>query len=210
MPVVHEHALRSKPSAVSTADQPTLLVENLRFSYPDGRQALRDVSLQINRCEKVALVGPNGAGKSTLMLHLNGIFVGNGHIQVAGLPVTKPNLPLIRKYFKKANPYLKAILLKGLSRHPTDVDLLDDLAYFSEFDSMLGELICFYREACLLETDMERFSVLVQDFHLNTFEQGYDALHELSALFTAGEKGAVVRHLCTTINEYGRSEALPF
>lgn len=122
----------------------------------------------------------------------------------------KPNLPLIRKYFKKANPHLKAILLKGLSRHPTDVDLLDDLAYFSEFDSMLGELICFYREACLLETDMERFSVLVQDFHLNTFEQGYDALHELSALFTTGEKGAVVRHLCTTINEYGRSEALPF
>lgn len=75
---------------------PTLLVENLSFSYPDGRTALWDVSLQINQCEKVAVVGPNGAGKSTLMLHLNGILNGQGQVQVAGLPVTKPNLPVIR------------------------------------------------------------------------------------------------------------------
>ncbi len=44
----------------------------------------------------MALVGPNGAGKSTLMLHLNGILSGEGHIWISGLPVDKPNLPLIR------------------------------------------------------------------------------------------------------------------
>ena len=37
------------------------------------------------------------------------------------------NLPLVRKYFKKANPNLKAILLKGLADTPTDLGLLDDL-----------------------------------------------------------------------------------
>ena len=80
-----------------TSDEvPTLLIEELSFRYPDGRTALWDVSLKIHSREKVALVGPNGAGKSTLMLHLNGILSGEGQVQIAGLPVTKPNLPVIR------------------------------------------------------------------------------------------------------------------
>jgi hypothetical protein len=121
-----------------------------------------------------------------------------------------PNLPLIRKYFKQANPHLKAILMMGLALNPTDVDLLDDLAYFSEFDSMLGELIHFYTDACMKETDMERFSLLVQDFHMNTYEQGYDALHALTTLFQSGDKGAVIQHLAETIDEYDGSADIPF
>lgn len=121
-----------------------------------------------------------------------------------------PNLPLIRKYFKKANPNLKAILLMGLTLNPTDLDLLDDLAYFSEFDSMLGELIDFYTDACIKETDMEQFSLLVQDFHMNTYEQGYDALHELTTIFQSGDKGAVIQHLSETIEQQDDLDSIPF
>ena len=71
-------------------------IENLSFKYPDGHQALRDVCLHIEPCEKVALVGPNGAGKSTLILHLNGILTGEGDIHSAGLVVKKENLERIR------------------------------------------------------------------------------------------------------------------
>lgn len=71
-------------------------VENLAFTYPDGRQALSGITLKIEPGEKVALVGPNGAGKSTLMLHLNGILRGEGKICVAGLPMTEQNLGKIR------------------------------------------------------------------------------------------------------------------
>lgn len=120
------------------------------------------------------------------------------------------NLPLIRKYFKQANPHLKAILLKGLTANPTDLDLLDDLAYFSEFDSMLGELIGFYTDACLKETDMARFSQLAQDFHMNTYDHGYDALHELTAIFPSGTKAAVIQHLSETIDDYEGPDNLPF
>ena len=121
-----------------------------------------------------------------------------------------PNLPLIRKYFKRANPNLKAILLKGLAANPTDLDLLDDLSYFSEFDSMLGELIHLYTDACVRETDMERFSLLAQDFHMNTYDQGFDALYELNTIFHSGTKGAVVQHLSETIDDYQNAEGIPF
>jgi cobalt/nickel transport system ATP-binding protein len=71
-------------------------VENLSFSYPDGHQALQNVSMSLSYGEKVALVGPNGAGKSTLMLHLNGILEGEGAIQVAEMEINRSNLPVIR------------------------------------------------------------------------------------------------------------------
>ncbi len=122
----------------------------------------------------------------------------------------QPNLPLIRKYFKQANPHLKSILLAGLAANPTDLDLLDDLAYFSEFDSMLGELIAFYTEACVRETDMERFSMLVQDFHINTCEQGFDAFYELAGMFRSGAKCAVVQQLSESIDDFEGLEEIPF
>ncbi|NOX64147.1 MAG: ABC transporter ATP-binding protein [Chloroflexi bacterium] len=100
MPIVHPEAAQVSAGAEATSDNaldPILQIERLTFAYPDGRVALRDVSLTLHRGEKTALVGPNGAGKSTLMLHLNGILnAANGAVKVAGLPTSKENLPRIR------------------------------------------------------------------------------------------------------------------
>jgi cobalt transport protein ATP-binding subunit len=80
-----------------TGQEPVLHVHDLTFSYPDGRPALRGVTMHVNAGEKVALVGPNGAGKSTLMLHFNGILKGgSGRIRVDGMDVAKENLGVIR------------------------------------------------------------------------------------------------------------------
>jgi len=50
-----------------------LEANNLEFSYLDGTKAIKNLSINIVRGKKVALVGNNGAGKTTLFLHFNGV-----------------------------------------------------------------------------------------------------------------------------------------
>ncbi len=73
-----------------------ILLRGLRYAYPDGREALRGLSLTVGCGEKVALVGPNGAGKSTLLLHLNGLLRGEGEVEVLGIPVIGEQIPRLR------------------------------------------------------------------------------------------------------------------
>jgi energy-coupling factor transporter ATP-binding protein EcfA2 len=98
---------------------PLVEVTSLNYRYPDGTQALADVSFALEDGECVGLVGPNGAGKSTLLWHLNGLLpahppgrgrrslerAGQGRggqgdaaaVRIAGLVTTGSNLPTIRR-----------------------------------------------------------------------------------------------------------------
>ncbi len=65
-------------------------VKNLNFSYQNPGEeifpVLKDISLEINRGELIALVGANGSGKTTLARHLNGLLLPtSGEVRVNGL-----------------------------------------------------------------------------------------------------------------------------
>ena len=81
---------------LSTPAQPQPLPEaradicfhSVNFEYPDGRMALRNVSLTLRAGETVALVGENGAGKSTVVKLLLRLYdSSSGEITYGGVPL---------------------------------------------------------------------------------------------------------------------------
>ena len=74
-----------------------LSFRNVSFSYDGPVPVVEYLRFSISSGESVGLSGATGAGKSTIMKLLLGLLSGSGDILVDGLPVSKQNLPAIRK-----------------------------------------------------------------------------------------------------------------
>lgn len=108
----------------------------------------------------------------------------------------RPNLPLIRKYFKSANQRLKALIIWGLDRYPASIELLYDLTFYHEFENVLRLLIHYYTTACVKQVNLEMFTQLAQDFYYATAADDYEALPALRELFEPGtEKRKIIDFL---------------
>ncbi|HJB89860.1 MAG TPA: ATP-binding cassette domain-containing protein [Candidatus Eisenbergiella merdigallinarum] len=96
-------------------------IENVSMTYPDGKQALKSLSLNLRSPGMIGLLGPNGAGKSTLMkLLVAALLPTSGAIRVDGVPL------------EKAERELKA----QLGYLPQDFGLFDELTVTEFLDYM--------------------------------------------------------------------------
>jgi lipopolysaccharide export system ATP-binding protein len=83
------------PDLTVTNGSGGLSIVNLRKSYK-RRPVIRDVSLQLNRGEVVALLGPNGSGKTTTFYAIAGLLTPEGgQVLIDGRDVT--TLPMYRR-----------------------------------------------------------------------------------------------------------------
>jgi energy-coupling factor transport system ATP-binding protein len=68
-------------------------VNDVRFTYPNGVEALKGVSLKIENGEFLAIMGQNGAGKTTLVKHFNGLLKpSQGKVFVDDVETTKTSV----------------------------------------------------------------------------------------------------------------------
>ena len=96
-------------------------IQNVSMVYPSGRQALKDLSLDLRTPSLIGLLGPNGAGKSTLMkLLVAALLPTTGTIRVNGSPLDKAERQL-----KSQLGYL-----------PQDFGLFDELTVYQFLDYM--------------------------------------------------------------------------
>lgn len=96
-------------------------LNHLSMIYPNGRQALKDISLTLESPSLIGLVGPNGAGKSTLMkLLVAGLLPTGSTISVDDVPLSR-----CEKKLKEKLGYL-----------PQDFGLYDELTVREFLDYM--------------------------------------------------------------------------
>lgn len=92
--------LSERPSDVESLDTPdeqpdtedqhcgmAITLSHVSVRYPDGSEAVRDVSLDIAAGETLAIVGHNGSGKTTLIKALLGLQRSSGEIKLNGVPL---------------------------------------------------------------------------------------------------------------------------
>lgn len=73
-------------------------VKDVCFTYPNGVEALKGISLTIEKGEFVAIMGQNGAGKTTLVKHFNGLLKPTeGHVLVDGVNTTKVSVATLSR-----------------------------------------------------------------------------------------------------------------
>ncbi len=73
-------------------------VSNVFYVYPDGHEAIRDLSFSVQKGESIGIIGANGAGKSTLLKLLVGLYTPqSGCIVIDNMRMSKKTLRHIRQ-----------------------------------------------------------------------------------------------------------------
>jgi len=133
----------------SPGSQLMLEIKNLRKVYPNGYEALSNISFNLYGGEFVCIIGRSGAGKSTLLRCINGLIpITEGNLKVNGTEITtltdQEKLLLRRRIgfiFQEFNLVDRLTALRNV--------LTGRLGYVDDFSALLGIFGQEHREKAL-------------------------------------------------------------
>jgi ATP-binding cassette subfamily B protein len=110
-----ERADNKRRQPMPTPVRGEVVYENVSFSYAEHKTVLRDISLQAQPGEMIALVGPTGAGKSTLVNLLPAFYeLSSGRITIDGHNIGDVSLESLRRQISIVSQ--EAFLFNGTVR----------------------------------------------------------------------------------------------
>lgn len=136
VPIESESVVKNVSTGVQPVNDVAIEFKNVSFEYAtsDGGKVLNDVSIQIQRGSRVALVGPSGAGKSTILSLIERFYEPTaGTILLDGQPVhaiSREDLRAQLGYVEQDAPVLAGSIRANLllaSPDATDEQLVEVL-----------------------------------------------------------------------------------
>ena len=106
-------------------DKSDLLInlENVNFSFPDGKPVIQAVSFKLYKGEKIGLIGPNGSGKTSLFHLIMGLLTRqSGRIEIFGKEMET------EKHFKEVRPRI-GLLFQDPDDQLFSPTVLEDVAF---------------------------------------------------------------------------------
>jgi len=104
-----------------------LSLEHISVAF-DGKTVLKDINLNIEKGEVVAIIGPSGAGKSTLIKVMNGLVTPEeGRVVFEGMAMNEKNAGAIRRretmVFQQFELFPHLTVLRNITLAPTSLHL---------------------------------------------------------------------------------------
>lgn len=186
-------------------------IKSLSYSYLGRFAALNDISLQIKKSEKVALLGANGSGKSTLLFIMAGlIFPDKGTVEFFGKKLNDDTLR--NAAFQSSFRGRVGIIFQNseaqLFNSSVDDEILFGLEQIGLGKDEISKRIGFYKELIGIESLGERHPQ-----YLSIGEKKRVAIASVLAMEpevllldepTAGLDPRTARHLIDTIAALGK------
>lgn len=89
------------------------------------------------------------------------------------------NYPLLRKYFKKGDKSILALIKQALVTYPLRESLINAFVFLSEHNNVFSALISAYTNACKREESISSLENLVRGFYMNASKHDYDVFLSL-------------------------------